>query len=243
MQRYRIDLNYDGTDFFGWQRQPQSISVQETIEETISKLFSNHPIEVVGCGRTDTGVHAKHYVLHTDLPEEIDEKQFKFKLNRMLPDSIAILGVEKALSDFHARFDAKSRSYRYFIHRSKNPFNVKFSWYLPQALNLSKMNEATKYMLGKQDFTSLSKINSDVKTHICDVSAAKWVQDGENLFFDITADRFLRNMVRATVGTLVDVGLGKISPEEFNFILQRKDRQAASTSAPSNGLFLWEIEY
>lgn len=243
MHRYRIDLSYDGSDYFGWQRQPKSISLQETIEDAISKLFSNQPINVVGCGRTDTGVHAKHYVLHTDLPEIIDEKQFIFKLNRMLPESIAIHNIVKVSNDFHARFDAKMRTYRYFVHQSKDPFKVKFSWYLPQTIDIASMNKAAEHMLGKHDFTALSKTNTDVKTHYCEVSQAIWVQSDGDLYFEISADRFLRNMVRATVGTLVDVGLGKLTADEFNQIIENRDRQAASSSAPSNGLFLWKIEY
>lgn len=243
MQRYRLDLSYDGTDFFGWQRQPKEISIQETIELNLSRLFSNMPISVVGCGRTDTGVHAKHYVLHTDLPEEIEEEKFKFKLNRMLPHSIAVQSISLADDSFHARFDAKSRTYRYFVHLKKDPFLDRYSYYIPQKLHFDKMNEAAHHLIGKQDFTSLSKKHTDVKTHTCTVDNAIWKKEKEGWIFEISADRFLRNMVRATVGTLLEVGLGKVSTDEFKTILDAKNRQAAATSAPANALFLWKIEY
>ena len=244
MQRYFIELAYDGSNYFGWQRQPNQISLQEVIETTISKLYSNSPVKIVGCGRTDTGVHANNYVLHVDLPEMLDPEQFKFKLNVMLPESIAVFSVYKVASDKHARFDAKSRTYRYFIHSEKNPFKQNQSWHLKHELDFEGMNTAAQHLLGKQDFTSLSKIHTDVKTNICTVTQAQWiVEEHGNAYFQITADRFLRNMVRATVGTLVDVGMGKISPDSVKTILEKKDRQAASSSVPAHGLFLWKIEY
>ncbi len=244
MQRYFIELSYNGTDFFGWQKQPREISVQEVIEEVLTKLYSNQPIKVVGCGRTDSGVHAKHFILHTDLPNEIDEDEFIRKMNMMLPNTIAIHRIFKVKKDAHARFDAKSRTYRYFINFQKNPFLFNQSWYFKKELNLEKMNQAAKYLLGQQDFTSLSKLHTDAFTNICTVSAAEWVRTSPTeIYFEITANRFLRNMVRATVGTLVDIGMGKMKPEEMKTILEKKDRQAASTSVPAQGLFLWKIEY
>lgn len=243
LQRYFVELRYDGTDFFGWQRQPDCISVQEVIESQLSKLHSNVPISVVGCGRTDTGVHANHYIIHVDLPLIHDLGKFRFKLNRMLPDPVAIDAVYPVSSEWHARFSATARTYRYFIHQIKDPFRTKHSWHMPQTLDISAMNEAAKLLLGKQDFTSLSKLHTDVKTNICDVKHAKWYQEDNKLYFEITADRFLRNMVRATVGTLVDVGLDKIKPSGIREILDAKDRGAASTSVPPQGLFLWKIEY
>jgi tRNA pseudouridine38-40 synthase len=243
MQRYFLELAYDGTDFFGWQRQTNEISVQEVIEDALSKLYSNTPVKVVGCGRTDTGVHARHYILHVDLPEIEDTEKFVFKLNRMLPNSIVFNKAVPVSADSHARFDATQRTYRYFIHQNKNPFKQKHSWYVPQALDFSKMNEAAKLLVGKKDFTSLSKLHTDVKTNICDVKKAEWIITEDAIYFEIVADRFLRNMVRATVGTLIDVGHGKIASEQINEILEAKDRQAASTSVPAHGLFLWEINY
>ena len=244
MQRYFIELAYNGAPFFGWQIQPKQISVQEVIEEALYRLHSNTEIKVVGCGRTDTGVHARHYVLHVDLPEISSEEQFIFKLNSMLPDAIAISNVYEVDADKHARFDAQSRTYRYFIHRRKDPFLSEQSWQIRHPLDFDAMNKAAKHLIGKQDFTSLSKIHTDVKTNICDVKNAEWIEtDDETAYFEITADRFLRNMVRATVGTLVDVGLGKLKPEDLVTILEAKDRQAASTSVPAHGLFLWRVEY
>ncbi len=243
LQRYFLELSYDGTDFFGWQKQPKDISVQEVIESQLSKLHSNNPVPVVGCGRTDTGVHAHHYILHVDIPAVDDLDKFRFKLNRMLPDSIAIQDVFPVTSDWHARFSATSRTYRYFIHQRKDPFLSRSSLYFPQQLDVEEMNAAAELLLGTQDFTSLSKLHTDVKTNICTVTKAAWEADGNVLYFEISADRFLRNMVRATVGTLLEVGLGKIQPEEITSILKAKDRGAAATSVPPQGLFLWKIEY
>ena len=243
MNRYFIKISYKGTNYFGWQRQPKEISVQEVIENTLSKMHSLKPITILGCGRTDTGVHAKEYFFHVDL-EPIDSiDQFVFKLNRMLPDSIVVHTAELVDSEKHARFDAKRRTYRYFIHQKKDAFITETSWYFPQKLDISKMNDGAQLLIGTKDFTSLSKLHTDVKTNICTIDKAHWVEDGNQLYFEISADRFLRNMVRATVGTLIEVGAGKIEPEAINEIIEAKDRQAASTSVPARGLFLWEIEY
>ncbi len=244
MPRYRFDLAYNGRDYFGWQRQPKHISVQEEIEKALTRLNSNEPIQVVGCGRTDTGVHAHHYVMHADLSEKVDTEQYVFKLNRMLSDAISIHSMELTLDDFHARFGATERTYRYFIHQTKDPFIPELSWYFPPELDLDNMNKAADLLIGKKDFTSFSKLHTDVKTNICDLRAAKWMDAGEGrIYFEITADRFLRNMVRATVGTLIDVGLGKLQPEDVLDILNKKDRGEASTSVPPQGLFLWKISY
>lgn len=244
MQRYFFELAYNGTSFHGWQIQPNAHSVQEEIEEKLSRLHSNATLKIVGCGRTDTGVHARHYIFHVDLPEIADCDQFCIKLNRMLPESIAISTIYPVSDDMHARFSATERTYRYFLHSKKDPFLAESSWYLNQPLNLQKMNEAALFLVGKQDFTSLSKLHTDAKTNICDVRKAAWIQqDDHTLYFEIAADRFLRNMVRATVGTLVDVGLGKLEPTDLTKILEAKDRQAASTSVPAHGLYLWKIVY
>jgi tRNA pseudouridine38-40 synthase len=244
MTRYKFELSYNGKPYFGWQRQPNQTSVQEEIETALFKLNHNQAISVVGCGRTDTGVHAKHYVLHVDLEDGFYNADLQFKLNRMLPESISIQKIEAVSSDFHARFDAKSRTYRYFLHQSKDPFNVYFSLFHPAQLDFEAMNAAAQFLIGKKDFTSLSKLHTDVKTNICDVSIARWTNSIENqAYFEITADRFLRNMVRATVGTLLEVGMGKIQPSEVEKILLKKDRQAAKMSVPGHALFLWEILY
>ncbi|MFN5147476.1 MAG: tRNA pseudouridine(38-40) synthase TruA [Flavobacteriia bacterium] len=244
MRRYFIEISYNGTDYYGWQRQPRQHSVQEEIENALSKLHSNKEIPIVGCGRTDTGVHAKQYFLHVDLENVGDTKHLIFKLNRMLPDSIVIHGIQEVSFDDHARFGAKERTYRYFIHLKKDAFINEMSWYFPQEPDFGKMNEAAQHFLGKQDFTSLSKLHTDVKTNICTVTKAEWVKhDDDRWYFEIAADRFLRNMVRATVGTLLDVGLDKIQPDDIKKILEAKDRGEASTSVPAHGLFLWKIIY
>jgi tRNA pseudouridine38-40 synthase len=244
MQRYFIELSYNGATFFGWQRQPKQLSVQEEIENAFTKLNSNIPIEVVGCGRTDTGVHANHYVLHVDLQEVQDLNQLIFKLNRILPNSIVIHSIKEISSDFHARFNATSRTYRYFMNSKKDPFKQGVSWTFQQKLDFEAMNNASVLLVGTKDFTSFSKVNTDTKTNICTVYKAIWVEvDSSNFYFEITADRFLRNMVRATVGTLLEVGQGKISSENLIDILDEKDRGAAAISVPAHGLFLWEVTY
>ena len=244
MQRYFVELSYNGTHFFGWQRQPNQISVQEEIENAFTKLNSNQPISIVGCGRTDAGVHANKYIMHVDLQEVRDNQQLIFKLNRILPDSIVIHSITAVSSEMHARFKATARTYRYFMNTQKNPFKQDTSWYFSSNLDFEAMNKAGKFLLGTNDFTSFSKVNTDVKTNICTVSKAQWVQvDIHNFYFEITADRFLRNMVRATVGTLLEIGLGKINPESIITILEEKNRGAAAISVPAHGLFLWEVCY
>ena len=244
MKRYTFEISYDGSSFFGWQRQPKQISVQEAIEQAFTKMNGLIPVSIVGCGRTDTGVHAKHYVFHVDLEEKLVEGDLKHKLNRMLPPSIAVHQFAETHPDFHARFDATFRTYRYFIHSEKNPFLVNQSLFFPAKLNLKKMNEAAQFLLGKQDFTSLSKLHTDVKTNICTVTKAEWVQVSDSeIYFEIQADRFLRNMVRATVGTLLAVGEDKLAVSEIPKILAKKDRGEAKISVPAQGLFLWEIGY
>ncbi len=244
MQRYFVELSYNGSTFFGWQRQPKQISVQEEIENAFTKLNSNNPISVVGCGRTDAGVHANHYVLHVDLEIVEDANHLVFKLNRILPDSIVIHSVKAVADEMHARFKAISRTYRYFINSKKNPFKQGVSWTFPQTLDFNAMNKAGQLLIGTKDFTSFSKVNTDVKTNICAVTKAHWVQVDEfNYYFEIKADRFLRNMVRATVGTLIEIGSGKIKAESILEILEKKERGAAAISVPAHGLFLWEVCY
>lgn len=243
-QRYFLELSYNGKLYAGWQIQPKVTTVQETIQQAISKLFSNRTINVVGCGRTDAGVHASKYYLHIDLPDKYEEHQLCYKLNKILPADIAIHKAIKVTSDAHARFDAVSRTYIYKINTLKNPFNTNFSCYYPYELELPKMNEAAQYLLGKNDFTSFSKLHTDVKTNICEVTEAFWEVTADNsLYFKISANRFLRNMVRAVVGTLIDVGRGKIPPNSVQQILTLKDRSKAGTSAPAHGLYLSDVIY
>ncbi len=244
MPRYFLKLAYDGTDYVGWQIQPNGPSVQEEIQNCLTKLNSNKPIDIVGCGRTDTGVHASTYFAHFDGEFIENLNQFKYKMNTMLPTGIAIHDILEVEDDCHARFDATSRTYHYFIHTQKNPFLKRFSTEYRPKLDLEKMNQAGEILMKYSDFESFSKTGSDNKTTICKVSEAKWEQiNAHQLRFTITADRFLRNMVRAVVGTLVEVGLGKMTLEEFEAVIQKKNRGAAGTSMPPEGLFLADIQY
>ncbi len=243
MKRYFLQLSYDGSKFFGWQKQPEQISVQETIELCLSRLHSNQMIKITGCGRTDTGVHANDYFAHADLPDA-DIDMLVFKLNKMLPDSIVIKSIFEVNPQKHARFDAQERIYRYFIHTEKNPFLADRSLLLAQTLDFDLINQAAKKLIGKKDFTSFSKLHTDVKTNVCDVRSAELFQTSATTFyFEISADRFLRNMVRAIVGTLIDVGMGKLNPSDIDRILNDMNRQSASKSAAAHGLFLWKIAY
>lgn len=244
MPRYAFEIQYNGTDYFGWQRQPKQISIQEKIEQTLTQLFNSEHIPIVGCGRTDTGVHAHQAYFHVDLPDLFTTEELHFKVNRMTPQAIAVKSVVRVSDGFHARFDASQRSYRYFIHQQKNPFNTHLSLYFPKMLDLDKMNDACQYLLGKQDFTSFSKLHTDVKTNICTVTKALWTKTSENeLFFEISADRFLRNMVRSIVGTLLEVGQGNMEAQEIKQIIAKMDRGEAKMSVAAHGLYLWQITY
>ncbi len=245
--RWFITLSYLGAPFHGWQRQPGAVSVQSTIEDALGKLL-RRPVPIVGAGRTDAGVNARRMVAHVDFDEGFDPREGRFmhSLNSMCGRAIAIEGFEPVAADAHARFDATERTYRYFAHTRKSPFVGNLSWFVPNPLDFDAMNEAAALMLGRRDFTSFSKLHTDVKTNICDLRAARWHFTGGDAgawYFEISADRFLRNMVRAVVGTLVEVGRGKITPEGVLDILGRKDRCAAGTSMPGEALFLWDIKY
>ncbi len=243
MQRYFVQVAYRGTDYHGWQFQPNAPSVQETIERCFSKVFGNTAIPIVGCGRTDAGVHAKSYFFHVDLPQVWDEQHLCFKLNRMLPPDISAIQAMKVSSELHARFHATKRTYRYFLHQHKDPFQLDQSWYFQQQLDFSAMNTAAQRLLGTKDFGSFSKLHTVVKTNICTVFHAEWVQTEDQWYFEISANRFLRNMVRAIVGTLIEVGLGNLTIAEIDAIIEAKDRGQAAVSVPAHGLFLWDIVY
>ncbi len=244
MSRFKFELSYNGKPFFGWQRQPKQHAVQTEIENCLAKLYQKE-VSVVGCGRTDTGVHAHFYVLHVDLDESrYSAEILLYKMNKILPASIVIFSISKVRNDFHARFDAVERTYRYFVHHHKNPFLNETSLLLHQEINYDLMNKSALTLIGKKDFTSFSKLHTDVHTNFCDVREAIWVEYEHNKwYFQIRADRFLRNMVRATVGTLLEVGYGKLDVDSINSILEKKDRCEAKTSVPAHGLFLWEIKY
>ena len=243
MHRYFLQLSYKGTRYFGWQRQPNAISVQELIEKTLSTVLREE-IAVVGAGRTDTGVHASFYVLHFDVLNEITEpEKLLYHLNRFLPDDIAIQKIKKVNSDFHARFSAVSRTYKYYISMVKDPFTTDTSYQFNVPLDIEKMNEAAKILFEYTDFTSFANLHTDVKTNNCKIFQAEWETENNQLVFTIKADRFLRNMVRAIVGTLLEVGKGKITVDDFREIIEMKNRGAAGTSAPPQGLFLVDIGY
>lgn len=240
--RLAVELEYDGSAYHGWQIQPNALTVQEVIEKTFSKYF-NEDIAVTGCGRTDTGVHAKHFVLHFDLSGEVQSKAV-YSLNQMLPGDIALRRILHVPDDFHARFDAVFRTYRYFVARDKTAFNRNYHYHFqPRSLDVEAMNKAAEYLVGTGDFASFCKVGSEVKTTICTVKEAQWNQQLNRLDFTITADRFLRNMVRAVVGTLIEVGTGLKSPEDLPSILAESNRSKAGRSVPAHGLFLWQVGY
>ena len=243
--RWFMTLSYRGEPFHGWQRQPGAVTVQSTIEDALATLL-REPTAITGAGRTDTGVNARMMVAHLDLPDDFDPRDGKFmhSLNMLVGRDIAIEHFAPVAPDAHARFDATERTYRYFAHTRKSPFAGKLSWQAPAGLDFDAMNKAAALIIGKRDFTSFSKLHTDVKTNICDLRSARWHQiDDSRWYFEISADRFLRNMVRAVVGTLVDVGRGKLPPEGILEILEQRDRCAAGTSMPGEALFLWSIKY
>ncbi len=241
--RYFIELQYDGAAYYGWQRQPDAVTVQGTIEDKLSML-RRVATEIVGAGRTDTGVNASFYIAHFDSDIEVDCSQLCYKLNKVLPSDIAILRIYEVEPRLHARFDAKQREYTYFLTQHKSPFRRHSAWYFTAEIDVEKMNEAAGKLLEYEDFTSFAKLNSNNKTNICHISHAKWiVEEDGTLRFTIRADRFLRNMVRAIVGTLVDVGRGKYSVADFEDIIRSKDLSRCSTGAPACGLFLSDVKY
>lgn len=242
--RYFIELCYEGSAYCGWQRQKSAPSVQQSIEQGLSTLL-RCPTEIVGAGRTDTGVHASYYVAHFDTAQPIaDTMSFAYHLNAILPRDIAIKRISQVADEAHARFDAVRREYRYRIENRKNPFTRAHSWQYYVALDVEAMNEAAARLFDFEDFTSFAKLNSNNTTNICHIYEAHWreVEDGV-LEFTIAADRFLRNMVRAIVGTLVDVGTGKLTPEGFAEIVAARDLSRSSGSAPAQGLFLNDVQY
>lgn len=241
--RYFITLSYDGTNYHGWQVQPGADSVQARINDALSKLLGGG-VECVGAGRTDAGVHASMMVAHFDTDRDLDCEQLAFRLNRIVPRDIAVQKVERVSDDLHARFSATSRTYNYYVYTRKNPYRRHYAVQLHFEPDYEAMNVAARVLLETDDFTSFSKVNNDQKTNICKVSRAEWVQvDGDLWRFEITANRFLRNMVRAVVGTLLEVGRGRMDKEEFCRVISQKDRCSAGESVPGNALFLVDIKY
>lgn len=240
--RYFIELAYNGTTFHGWQIQPNAATVQATIEKALSLLL-NHAVEMVGSGRTDTGVHAEQQFAHFDYDATIDLEQLSYRLNKILPNSIVIKRIFEVSPEAHARFDATSRKYEYRISRVKNPFRQQLVYPFNRPLDVGLMNEAAKKLLQYQDFQCFSLVNTQVYTFQCQIKEAVWVEQGDLLIFHIRANRFLRGMVRAIVGTLLDVGLGKRSISDFEDVILSKDRRKAGQAAPPEGLFLTEVCY
>ncbi|MBC7525813.1 MAG: tRNA pseudouridine(38-40) synthase TruA [Flavobacterium sp.] len=240
--RYFIKFAYKGTNYHGWQKQPNATSIQETLSKALSTILKIE-IELLGAGRTDTGVHAKEMFAHFDYQSEIDVDYLIQKLNSFLPKDIAVHDFIKVQNDAHARFDATKRTYEYHINTKKNAFISDYSWYYHSVLNLELMNEACLILMKYTDFECFSKVNTDVNTFNCKIFEAYWKQSNDTIVFFITADRFLRNMVRAIVGTLINVGLEKISLQEFVSIIESKDRSKAGFSVPAHGLYLTQVAY
>lgn len=257
--RYSIRLSYNGSYFFGWQIQKQHKSIQEELQKALSVLLESETT-VTGAGRTDTGVNAVNYIAHFDTEDSVtvpDAEKLAYKLNAILPKSIIIHEIAQTSPEFHARFSALSREYHYFIHRKKDPFMENFSWYCRYPLDIDRMNEAAEFLLGRHDFSCFEKTGGNNKTSICTISHAGWktyspvhvaemgfpARNGDYIVFTVRADRFLRNMVRAIVGSLVDVGRGKRDTEWFANLISSGKRSDAGESVPGNALFLSEVTY
>ncbi|QOW11684.1 tRNA pseudouridine(38-40) synthase TruA [Kaistella flava (ex Peng et al. 2021)] len=240
--RYCIEFSYLGKNYFGYQVQPDQISVQEVLENALSTIL-REKIKTTGAGRTDTGVHAKKIFAHFDTEKNIGDN-LTYQLNSFLPADISIKRIFPVKDDFHARFDATFRTYEYYITLEKNPFTQDSSWQIwKRDLDINRMNEACEILFEYEDFTSFSKLHTDNKTNNCKIYKAFWEQNGYEIKFTISADRFLRNMVRAIVGTMVEIGNGKIKPQDLRKIIEDKNRNSAGTSAPAQGLFLVDVGY
>ncbi len=257
--RYFFEISYNGTNYHGWQNQHNAIGVQQIVEEAITLIFQlpiskissgrkemtikRIPIPIVASGRTDAGVHCLQQFFHADIEREFDIDQYHQKLNSILPRDIAIRSIQRVKDDAHARYDAYERAYEYKITRAKSPLLIGLSHHYFKPLNVKTMNEAAALLVGEQDFECFSKVNTDVNHFVCDIKKAKWNEKDELLVFTIVANRFLRGMVRAIVGTLLDVGSGKISLEKFKSILKSKDRKRAGMNVPPEGLYLISVKY
>ena len=244
MSRFFMELSFKGTNYHGWQSQPNASSVQSEIEKAMQTIL-HEDIKTTGAGRTDTGVHARFYVAHFDTDHILPLKRndFLYKMNAVLPPEIAVSNVYPVKPESHARFSAISRTYNYYISKVKDPFLPEFSWYYSLPLDIAIMNEASAILLEYDDFTSFSKLHSDVNNNLCKVFEAGWSRNENQLIFTIRANRFLRNMMRSIVGTMIDIGKGKTSLEAFRMIIEGKDRSLAGFSVPSQGLILAHIVY
>ncbi len=240
--RYFVQIAYNGKDFHGWQIQPNANTVQAEMIKALSTYFSQD-IYCIGCGRTDTGVHAKDFYLHFDVPQPLNLSNAVYRLNRILPFTIVVKDIREVREDLHSRFDALSRTYEYHIHTQKNPFLLEGSLFFPYPLNVDLMNQACEILFEFSDFTSFSKVHSDAKTNICKIMQADWKTTDNGIVFTIKADRFLRNMVRAIVGTMLKVGQEQITLNDFRRIIEQKDRGKAGKSVDGKGLYLTQIDY
>ncbi len=242
--RYFIFISYKGTSYHGWQIQPNSVTVQKILDDALSVIL-NEKISTIGAGRTDAGVHAAVFCAHFDSisADLISIKNLIFRLNQFLPADISVNSIRKVVPDANARYSAVSRTYKYYISRKKDPFFDGSSWYLYGDIDIAAMNESCRLLYNYSDFTSFSRLHSGTKSNICKIFSAFWDEPDDRLVFTIKADRFLRNMVRAIVGTMIEIGFGKMDPEGFEEIIQAKDRCRAGKSAPAKGLFLEDIEY
>jgi tRNA pseudouridine38-40 synthase len=242
--RYFVQIAYNGKDFHGWQIQPNANTVQAEMNKALTTYFNSGPINCTGCGRTDTGVHASDFYLHFESEkEDLDNDENVYRLNRILPLTIVVKRFIKVGEYQHSRFDALSRTYEYHIHTNKDPFLLEGSLFFAYELDIDKMNEACTLLFNYTDFTSFSKVHTDTKTNICNLMRAEWIKKGNKLVFTIQADRFLRNMVRAIVGTMLDIGQGKIPVTEISSIIEDKDRGRAGKSVNGKGLYLSFVEY
>lgn len=239
--RYFLELEYFGKAYHGWQRQPTALSVQEVVEESL-RILLQEKVEIVGAGRTDSGVHARQIYAHVDTETEL-ENEFIFRINSLLPKDISVKNLHRVTPEAHARFDAVSRSYEYHIVVRKDVFRTDRAYYLQKKLDVEKMGQAAEILLQYTNFKCFSRSRTDVFTYNCKIERAEWEQQEDRLIFHVTADRFLRNMVRAIVGTLIQVGLGKIGVEEMHRIIKSEDRSKAGASVPAHGLYLTEIIY
>jgi tRNA pseudouridine38-40 synthase len=244
MSRYFIEISYLGTNYHGWQLQPNATTVQMVLEDSL-KLITGSTIKTTGAGRTDTGVHARHYTAHFDSEHPVFEtgSHCVYKLNCILPADISVKRLYPVKPEAHARFSALSRTYEYRISQHKDPFDTILSWYLSRPLDLAAMNQAARKLMEYSDFTSFSKLHSDVKTNKCHIMEATWCDAAGKIIFTIKADRFLRNMVRAIVGTMIEIGQGNIDLPGFANIIAGKDRGLAGFSVPPHGLYLVDISY
>jgi tRNA pseudouridine38-40 synthase len=240
--KFFFEIAYHGKNYAGWQNQANAIGIQSVIENALSQMFRTE-IKIIGSGRTDTGVHCEQQFFHCELEKEIEYESLIQKLNSFLPRDIVVKDIRKVKPDANARFDAMERTYHYRITRKKNPFLEGLAWHFFKPVDLQTMNNAAALLLGEHDFECFSKVNTDVNHFLCNIKKAEWKEEGQKLEFTITANRFLRGMVRSIVGTLLDVGTGKTSMKEFQAIIQSRDRKRAGANVPPQGLYLTKVKY